>query len=159
LEGNIVMPPSGQPKHQPRKQHHEPPRGPYRPQPHRPAHKKASQAAAQPSHQAQTPQYPQYQPSAPPPTHRRSLWDRIWKDPNGRIVLWQTPNPWLIAWAVLTTLSLFFTGRMADILTGLASASLIAWALLEVFRGVNYFRRGLGLIVLLYSLAALVKSF
>jgi hypothetical protein len=103
-------------------------------------------------------QYPQYQPSVPPPTHRRSLWDRTWKDKNGRVVLWQTPNAWLIGWAVLTTVSLFFTGRTADILSGLASAGLITWSLLEVFRGINYYRRVLGFAVLTYALAALLKS-
>ena len=103
-------------------------------------------------------QYPQYQPQVPPPVHRRGLWDKLWKDKNGRTVIWQMPNLWLIAWAVLTTVSLLFTRRPADIISAIGSVSLIVWALLEIFRGVNYFRRGLGLIIFIYAVAALVKS-
>ncbi len=104
-------------------------------------------------------QYPQYQPAVPPPTHRRSLWDRIWKDKHGRVVIWQTPNAWIIGWAALTTLSLFFIGRTADIMSGVASVSLVVWCLLEILRGANYFRRFLGLVVMLYAAAALVRTF
>jgi hypothetical protein len=103
-------------------------------------------------------QYPQYQPSVPPRSHHRSLWDKTWKDKNGRVVMWQTPNIWLISWAVLTTISLFFTGHTADGLSATASATLIIWSLLEIFRGINYYRRVLGVAVLAYALAALLKS-
>lgn len=106
----------------------------------------------------QTRQYPQYQPRVPDRPNNRSLWDRTWKDKNGRVVLWQTPNALLIAWAVLTTVSLFFIGRTSDTLSSIASVSLIIWSLLEIFRGINYYRRFLGAIVLVYSLAALLKS-
>jgi hypothetical protein len=105
-----------------------------------------------------TQQYPQYQPPVPPRVHRRSLWDRTWKDKSGKTVLWQRPNAWLIGWAVLTTISLLFTRRPADIISSVASLSLIIWALLEIFRGVNYYRRFLGAIVLLYAVAAILKS-
>lgn len=108
--------------------------------------------------QHQPPRYPQYQPSVPPSTHRRSLWDRTWKDKNGRIAVWQMPNPWLIGWAVLTTLSLLFTARTADILSAAGSVSLVVWALFEIFKGINYFRRALGLLILIYAVAALLKS-
>lgn len=103
-------------------------------------------------------QYPQYQPSVPPPVHRRSLWDRTWKDKNGVVTLWQRPNAWLIGWAAITTISLFFTRRPADILSSVASLSLVIWALLEMSRGINYYRRFLGVIVLLYAVAAILKS-
>lgn len=108
--------------------------------------------------QPQKSHYPQYQPAVPPPTHRRSLWDRTWKDKQGHVVLWQTPNPWLIGWAVLTTLSLFFTGRTSDVISLTGSLVLVVWCLLEIFKGVNYYRRFLGLVVLMYALAALLKS-
>jgi hypothetical protein len=104
-------------------------------------------------------QYPQYQPATPPRTHRRSLWDKTWKDRNGRYAIWQTPNVWLIGWAVLTTLSLFFTRTTGSIMAGVAAASLIVWSLLEIFRGVNYFRRLLGLIVIIYAITALIRAF
>ena len=101
-------------------------------------------------------QYPQYQPPTPPPVHRRSLWDKIWKDKKGSVVIWQNPNVFLIGWAVLTTLALFFPRRPGDILAAVGLGILIIWCLLEIFRGVNYFRRALGLAVLAYAVSAVL---
>lgn len=87
------------------------------------------------------------------------LWDKTWYDDNGRLVIWQKPNLWLAGWVALTVMSLLFSGRAADVFTWAASASLITWAGLEVAQGVNYFRRALGLFVLIYAVATLIKSF
>lgn len=88
-----------------------------------------------------------------------NIWDKIWHDDRGRVVIWQTPNMPLIAWAVLTFLSLLFhRGHIADILAWSGSAALITWCLLEIFKGVNYFRRALGAAVLFYAIMALIKS-
>lgn len=88
------------------------------------------------------------------------LWDKIWRDSSGKVVIWQTPNYWLIGWAVLTFASLLFSkGHIANILTWTGEASLIIWCLLEVFRGVNYFRRLLGIVVLVYAVITLLRSF
>lgn len=87
------------------------------------------------------------------------IWDRIWYDKKGNLVVWQRPNVWLIGWAVLTVLSLMFSGRVADIFTWIASAALIIWSLLEVTKGVNWFRRALGAVVLIYAIMTLIKSF
>ncbi len=92
------------------------------------------------------------------PDQRHDLWSKIWKDRHGHVVIWQMPNIPLIAWAVLTAISLFFSGSVANILSGLGSAALVIWALLEVFRGTNYFRRALGLLVLVVAVMSLVKS-
>ncbi len=89
---------------------------------------------------------------------RRSLWSKTWKTPQDRIVIWQTPNLPLIAWAGLTILSLMVNGRLADILSWFGSAALIIWSLLEIFKGVNYFRRALGLLVLTLAIISLIKS-
>lgn len=86
------------------------------------------------------------------------LWDRIWKDKRGHVVIWQMPNPYLIAWAVLTVISLFFTGRTADIFSGAGSVVLVVWAALELLKGVNYFRRALGLLVLVLAISSLIKT-
>lgn len=74
--------------------------------------------------------------------------------------MWQRPNIWLIGWVVLTLTSLFAfsRGRTADILGIAGTASLIIWSLLEIFRGVNYFRRALGLVVLIFSIMVLLKN-
>ena len=90
---------------------------------------------------------------------QRSLWDKTWRDRRGRVVVWQMPNVWLIGWAVLTTVvALLIAGRVADVLSWLAQASLAVWCFLEIFRGVNYFRRGLGLLVLVFVIMSVVKG-
>ncbi len=89
---------------------------------------------------------------------RRSFWDRIWKDRGGKVVIWQTPNVWLITWAMFTCLSLFFTGGAGDVASWIASAALVIWSILEVLMGADYFRRALGLAVLLYAVATAIKS-
>lgn len=86
------------------------------------------------------------------------LWDRMWKNDRGDVVIWQTPNAWLIGWAVLTVLSLLVSGRLADILSVAGSGVLIIWSLLEIFKGDSYFRRLLGLVVLIFAVASLLKS-
>jgi hypothetical protein len=90
---------------------------------------------------------------------RRNLWDKIWKDRAGHIVIWQMPNVPLIAWVVLTVISLVLnTGTAADVSSWLASTALIIWCLLEIFKGADYFRRVLGLAVLIMATATLFHS-
>lgn len=88
----------------------------------------------------------------------RSLWSKTWRNRQGRIIIWQMPNLPLIAWAVLTVLSLLVSGRLADVFSWLGSAALITWSLLEIFQGVNYFRRALGLLVLALATMSFLKS-
>jgi hypothetical protein len=91
----------------------------------------------------------------------RTLWNRIWKDRQGHVVIWQMPNWFLVGWAVLTFITLFMSSKshLGDILTWIAEISLIIWALLELFRGVNYFRRALGLLVLIAAIMSFIKNF
>lgn len=89
----------------------------------------------------------------------RDVWDKFWRDDRGNVVIWQFPNLWLIAWAGLTFISLLFSGNTADVFTWAASAALIVWSILEVLKGVNGFRRALGLVVLIYAVMTLLKSF
>jgi hypothetical protein len=89
---------------------------------------------------------------------QRPLWDKIWRDRQGHIVIWQTPNLWLIGWLVLTFISLLFTGRKSDIFSWLGSVSLIIWSLLEIFKGASYFRRALGLLILVSSVMSFIHN-
>jgi hypothetical protein len=83
---------------------------------------------------------------------------RIWRDKDGRIVLWQWPNIWIIIWAIMTVLRLVSRGSsLASFAHIIGTGALIIWALLEVFRGVNYFRRVFGLIILLITIASILK--
>lgn len=73
----------------------------------------------------------------------------IFKDNQGKFVIAQKPNLPIIVWALATIVGLVVDGenfgRALDII---ALTSLVYWALLEIFRGVNLFRRILGFIVL-----------
>lgn len=60
-------------------------------------------------------------------------------------MLWQAPNRALIGWALFALLSYL---THAQWLGWIATTFLLAWAFMELFQGVNYFRRLLGLIVL-----------
>ncbi|WGV28979.1 hypothetical protein [Halotia branconii] len=77
-----------------------------------------------------------------------TLFDKIFRDSDGKIVIAQMPNPPLILWIVASLLTLVFTsGKINVVLDVLANGSLFTWAWLELFQGVNYFRRALGLAV------------
>jgi hypothetical protein len=63
----------------------------------------------------------------------------------GRLVVAQWPNIPLWVWIVASLLRWHLV----------ATAALVVWAVLEVAKGVNPFRRGLGALVLLAQLARL----
>ncbi len=78
-----------------------------------------------------------------------SLFDRIFRDREGKIVIAQTPNPPLLVGLAATLFQFMLPG--GKIQTGLdlvAFGALFTWAWQELFTGVNYFRRTLGLMVL-----------
>lgn len=87
-----------------------------------------------------------------------TLFDKIFRDSNGNIVIAQKPNLPLIVWIVTSILALIFTsGKINTVLDLLAYGSLFTWAWLEIFQGVNYFRRGLGLVVLIAAIALKIQ--
>ncbi|MHC5599097.1 MAG: hypothetical protein ACYTXC_24660 [Nostoc sp.] len=83
-----------------------------------------------------------------------TLVDKTFRDSNGKIVIAQMPNLPLIVWIVASLLSLIITnGKINTVLDVLANGSLFTWAWLELFQGVNYFRRALGLAVFIGIIA------
>ena len=79
-----------------------------------------------------------------------TLFDKIFRDSDGNIVVAQLPNLPIIVWITASLLKLVFTtGEINTGLDALAFGSLFTWAWLELFQGVNYFRRALGLGVLI----------
>jgi hypothetical protein len=81
--------------------------------------------------------------------------NRVFRDSEGTIVLAQFPNPPLIGWILASLLQLVFTtGQIKLGLDAVSFGCLFTWAWEELFQGVNYFRRGLGLLVLVLSIAA-----
>ncbi|MBD2691147.1 hypothetical protein [Anabaena catenula] len=83
-----------------------------------------------------------------------TLFDQVFRDSEGKIVLAQIPNLPLIVWIVASLLKILFTtGKINLGLDLLAFGSLFTWAWEELFQGVNYFRRGLGILVLVGLIA------
>jgi hypothetical protein len=83
-----------------------------------------------------------------------TLIDKTFRDSNGNIVIAQMPNLPLIVWIVTSLLALVFTGGTINtVLNVLANGSFFTWAWLELFDGVNYFRRALGLSALIGLIA------
>ena len=86
---------------------------------------------------------------------QNTLFDKTFRDSNGQIVLGQAPNLPIIVWGVSSLLKLIFTTGVANTgLDAVAFGSLFTWAWLELFQGVNYFRRALGLVVLIGVIAS-----
>ena len=81
---------------------------------------------------------------------KETLFDKFFRDDRGNIVIAQPPNPPIILWGVASLLKLVFTSGLTNVALDLiAFGSLFTWAWMELFQGVNYFRRTLGLIVLI----------
>lgn len=84
-----------------------------------------------------------------------TLFDKTFRDSQGTVVIAQPPNLPLWTWIVATLLKLVFTkGPLFEGLDAIAFGSLFTWAWLELFEGVNYFRRALGVIVLIGAIAS-----
>lgn len=83
-------------------------------------------------------------------SQQKSFDQKFWEDSHGRVVVWQKPNKFLIVWFVTTVLTWFTPAGWFERIVGTISlAALVVWAIIEVFSGVNYFRRTIGFLVLL----------
>lgn len=79
-----------------------------------------------------------------------TLFDRTFRDGEGNLVIAQKPNLPILVWGAATLLQLIgFDGKIQAGLELIVFGTLFTWAWLELFQGVNYFRRSLGLIVLI----------
>ena len=88
-----------------------------------------------------------------------TLFDRTFKDSEGNIVLGQMPNLPILVWVTATLLQLVFTsGKVYAGLNAIAFGSLFTWAWQELFDGVNYFRRALGLVVLVGAIVMKINA-
>ena len=85
---------------------------------------------------------------------RNTLFDKTFRDSHGNIVLGQMPNLPIAVWLTATLLSLIPTSdSLHRGMEAIAFGSLFTWAWQELFEGVNYFRRSLGLVVLVGAIA------
>jgi len=78
-----------------------------------------------------------------------TLLDRTFRDSEGNIVIAQMPNLPLLVGLTATLLQLVLpSGNLQTGIDLVAFGTLFTWAWQELFEGVNYFRRVLGLVVL-----------
>ena len=91
---------------------------------------------------------------------RKGLLDWMFRSRNtGRITLAQLPNWQLVVWLLASAVMWLGhpQGWARNVLVVLASAALVFWAGDEVLRGVNPFRRILGVAVLAWLALSLVR--
>lgn len=87
-------------------------------------------------------------------TKTGTLFDRTFRNSEGKIVIAQPPNLPLLVGLVTTLLQLLLpSGKLQAGFDLVAFGALFTWAWQELFQGVNYFRRALGLLVLVGMLA------
>lgn len=83
-----------------------------------------------------------------------TLFDKTFRDNNGDLTIAQKPNlPSIVAAVSLLLLLTPIEGNLRLLVAAIAYGTAYTWAWMELFQGVNYFRRSLGLIVLLGSVS------
>ncbi len=83
-----------------------------------------------------------------------TLFDRTFRDREGKIVIAQMPNlPILVGLTATFFQFVLPSGKIQTALGLVAFGALFTWAWQELFEGVNYFRRALGFIGLVSLLA------
>ena len=83
-----------------------------------------------------------------------SWWFR---SPDGRLTVWQLPNPALCVWIAAVVLGqLELSATHATAVEGIRRGALLVWALDEVVRGASPFRRLLGAVVLIAQVASIL---
>lgn len=81
---------------------------------------------------------------------------RLFMDKKGNVVLFQVPNLPILAWIIFLLLAKVLPpGHWRLWAEHLSTIALFVWAALEVGWGVTYFRRALGLVVLIFILVTL----
>jgi hypothetical protein len=74
-------------------------------------------------------------------------------DKDGKKVIWQKPNFLLVGWFVfMVTSKLFRSKTIKPDLEIISTVFLLAWAVLEITKGINIFRRFLGATVLIFTI-------
>ena len=80
---------------------------------------------------------------------KATLFDRIFRDSKGNIVIAQAPNlPVLVGVAAALLQYALPDGQLRMSANLIAFGALFTWAWQELFEGVNYFRRALGFLAL-----------
>lgn len=92
-------------------------------------------------------------------TKEPTLFDRTFRDSEGNIVIAQMPNLPILVGLTATLLQFVLpSGEIQTVSSLVAFGALFTWAWQELFEGVNYFRRALGLVGLVSLLALTLNS-
>jgi hypothetical protein len=83
---------------------------------------------------------------------QKTLLDKCFRDEDNRVVLVQQPNVLILVWIISTLLEKIASGNLEKLCSLVSFGALFAWAWLEIFQGVNYFRRALGILILVLTL-------
>jgi hypothetical protein len=96
----------------------------------------------------------------PNPNASEPTWfDRFFRDSQGNIVIAQPPNLPILVVTAAAVLQLIFThGKLHTGLELITFGTLYTWAWLEIFEGLSYFRRSLGLAVWLSLMAFMLSG-
>lgn len=83
----------------------------------------------------------------------KTFVDKCFRDKEGRIAIFQPPNTPLILWFVCVVLNRFTadSSTFHKTIEVVGFGALFTWAWLEIFYGTNYFRRFMGMFILLFS--------
>lgn len=83
----------------------------------------------------------------------KKIFKKLFLDKNGRIVVAQFPNVPITIWFLGLLISTIFPGlSYINFVNIIATSSLIIWTALEIYSGVNLFRKILGIAVLIILL-------
>lgn len=83
---------------------------------------------------------------------------KFFQDKEGKVVIAQFPNFPLVGWFVCKLISMFETSDSVRAgFSTLGGAFLFLWAYLEITTGVSYFRRFLGVVVMLFSIYSMFR--
>jgi hypothetical protein len=89
---------------------------------------------------------------------RQGFVAKCFRGKDNRLALAQRPNLPIIIWAMARLAVLVLSGPAVNVARAIAFGALFTWAFQEVFQGVNYFRRALGLVVLSMLIISVAHS-
>lgn len=82
----------------------------------------------------------------------KSFVDKCIKDDKGNVVIGQKPNLPIITWIICIIIQQLLNGDLYKFVDYIGFGAIFTWAWLEIFQGVNYFRRTFGIIVMFLTL-------
>lgn len=84
---------------------------------------------------------------------RNTIFEKTFNDKNNNLKLVEMPNLPVITWVVATILGKFIeSGTFSNVLDVIGFGALFTFAWMEIDTGANYFRKALGLVVMIFTI-------